>query len=145
MLTILLLVNFLPVVFCVGVMGWCGIPVNMTAAMMLSVTLGIAVDDTVHYVWRLKHAYAKHGDIERAIRDSHESVGRACLFTTIVIACGFSILLFSRFLPTAYFGGLLAVTMLAALASDLWLLPALILTWPPFEKRVQPVIKPQSD
>ena len=145
MLAILLLVNFLPVVFCVGVMGWCGIPVNMTAAMMLSVTLGIAVDDTVHYVWRLKHEYAKHGDIERAIRDSHESVGRACLFTTIVIACGFSILLFSRFLPTAYFGGLLAVTMLAALASDLWLLPALILTWPPFEKRVQPVIKPQSD
>lgn len=133
MLLILLLVNFLPVVFCVGVMGWFGIPVNMTAAMMLSVTLGIAVDDTVHYVWRLKREYAKHGDLERAIRDSHKSVGRACLFTTIVIACGFSILLFSRFLPTAYFGGLLAVTMLAALASDLWLLPALMVTFKPFD------------
>ncbi|GJM23962.1 MAG: RND transporter [Phycisphaerae bacterium] len=132
MLVILLLVNSLPVLFCVGVMGWFGIPVNMTAAMMLSVTLGIAVDDTVHYVWRLKREHAKHGDLEKAIRDSHESVGRACLFTTIVIACGFSILLFSRFLPTAYFGGLLAVTMLAALASDLWLLPALILTLRPF-------------
>ncbi len=136
MLAILLLVNFLPVIFCVGVMGWCGIPVNMTAAMMLSVTLGIAVDDTVHYVWRLKREFALHGNLERAIHESHESVGRACLFTTIVIAFGFSILLFSRFLPTAYFGGLLAVTMLAALAADLWLLPALILTLKPFKSRL---------
>ncbi len=132
MLVILLLVNFLPVVFCVGVMGWFGIPVNMTAAMMLSVTLGIAVDDTVHYTWRLKREFAAHGDLERAIRESHASVGRACLFTTVVIAFGFSILLLSRFLPTAYFGGLLAVTMFAALAADLWLLPALILTLKPF-------------
>ncbi|NOX60171.1 MAG: MMPL family transporter [Planctomycetes bacterium] len=135
LLFILLLVNFMPVVFCVGVMGWFNIPVNMTAAMMLSVTLGIAVDDSIHYVWRLKREHAMHGDLVLAIQATHRSVGRACLFTTIVIACGFSILLFSRFLPTAYFGGLLAVTMLAALAADLWLLPALVLTLRPFEKR----------
>lgn len=121
-----------PVLFCLGAMGWTGIPVNMTTAMMLSVILGIAVDDALHYLWRFRDALNETGDYTLALKRAHGSVGRACVFTTVVIAGGFWILTLSQFLPTAYFGGLLAFTMCGALAADLILLPALVLTFKPF-------------
>jgi len=124
--------NLLPMVFCLGVMGWSGIPVNMTTAMMLSVTFGIAVDDTLHYLWRFRAALRETGDYSVAVLRAHGSVGRACVFTTVVIAGGFWILVLSEFLPTAYFGGLVGFTMLATLAADLVLLPALLTTLRPF-------------
>jgi hypothetical protein len=119
-------INLLPVVVCLGAMGWLRIPVNMTTAMMLAATLGIAVDDTLHYIWRFRREYAACGDTHAALWRAHASVGRACVFTTVVIAGGFSILLLSEFLPTAYFGGLVGFTMFVALAADLLLLPVLI-------------------
>ncbi len=124
----------LPVVFCLGAMGWLGIPINMTTAMMLSVTVGIAVDDAVHYLWRLRATLKDKGDYGLAIGQVHGSVGRACVFTTVVIAGGFWILMISEFLPTAYFGGLLGFTMCCALAGDLLLLPAMVLAFQPFGK-----------
>ena len=124
--------NLLPVVFCLGAMGWSGIPVNMTTALMLSVTFGIAVDDTLHYLWRFREALADSGDYRVAMVTTHAGVGRACVFTTVVIAGGFWILVLSEFLPTAYFGGLVGFTMLATLAADLVLLPALLTTLKPF-------------
>ncbi len=122
----------LPIVFCLGAMAWVGIAVNMTTAMMLSVTTGIAVDDAIHYLWRFRRRLRETGDYDAALRDAHASVGRACVFTTVVIAGGFWILTLSRFLPTAYFGGLLAFTMCCALAGNLILLPALVMTFKPF-------------
>ncbi len=122
----------LPIVFCLGGMAWTGIPVNMTTAMMLSVTMGIAVDDAVHYLWRFRSAFEETGDYYVALRTAHGSVGQACVFTTIVIAGGFWILMLSRFLPTAYFGGLLGFTMCGALAGNLMLLPAMVMTLRPF-------------
>jgi len=124
----------LPVLFCLGAMGWTGIAVNMTTAMMLSVTLGIAVDDAVHYLWRFRSALVRSGDHRMALKDAHGGVGRACVFTTVVIAGGFWILVLSEFLPTAYFGGLLGFTMGGALACDLILLPALVMTCRPFAR-----------
>ncbi|MHC4235706.1 MAG: MMPL family transporter, partial [Planctomycetota bacterium] len=121
--------NLLPIFFCLGTMGWLDIPVNMTTAMMLSVTLGIAVDDTVHYLWRFRDEFRRHGDYRAALTATSASVGRACVFTTVVIAGGFWILLLSQFLPTAYFGGLVGFTMLGTLAADLVLLPVLITTF----------------
>ncbi len=121
--------NLLPILFCLGAMGWTGIPVNMTTAMMLSVTLGIAVDDTVHYVWRFREELAQRGDYREALVATSRSVGRACLFTTIVITGGFWILMLSQFLPTAYFGGLIGFTMLGTLAADLVLLPVLLVVF----------------
>lgn len=126
----------LPMVFCLGAMAWTGIPVNMTTAMMLSVTTGIAVDDAVHYLWRFGRRLRETGDYDSALRDAHASVGRACVFTTVVIAGGFWILTLSRFLPTAYFGGLLAFTMCCALAGNLVLLPAMVMTFKPFGRQV---------
>ncbi len=119
----------LPMAFCLGAMAWTGIAVNMTTAMMLSVTTGIAVDDALHYLWRFRRRLRETGRYETALRDAHGSVGRACVFTTVVIAGGFWILTLSRFLPTAYFGGLLAFTMVCALSANLVLLPALVLTF----------------
>ncbi len=127
-----LIPTILPILFCLGAMGWVGIPVNMTTAMMLSVTVGIAVDDALHYLWRFKSAYREGGNYLVALRTAHSSVGRACVFTTIVIAGGFWILMLSEFLPTAYFGGLLGFTMCCALATDLLLLPAMVMTFRPF-------------
>ena len=121
-----LLANLLPIVFCLGAMGWTGVPVNMTTALMLSVTLGIAVDDTVHYLWRYRSELARTGDPRAALAATSASVGRACVFTTVVIAGGFWILMLSQFLPTAYFGGLVGFTMLGTLAADLILLPVLL-------------------
>ncbi len=122
----------LPVLFCLGAMAWTGIAVNMTTAMMLSVAMGIAVADIVHYLWRFRAVLHETGDYRVALRTAHGSVGRACAFTTIVIALGFWILTLSEFLPTAYFGGLLGFTMCGALAADLILLPALVLIFKPF-------------
>lgn len=124
--------NLLPVLLCLGVMGYLRIPINMTTAMMLSVVFGIAVDDTLHYFWRCRDEFARCGDYLEAIGSAHSSVGRACLFTTIVIAGGFWVLLLSRFLPTAYFGGLIGFSMLIALAADLLLVPVLIVWVRPF-------------
>jgi len=118
--------NLLPILFCLGAMGWSDVPVNMTTAMMLSVTLGISVDATLHYLWRYRAELTRHREVRAALQATSRSVGRACFFTTVVITCGFWILLLSQFLPTAYFGGLVGFTMLGALAADLVLLPALI-------------------
>ena len=124
--------NLLPLVWCIGGMAWAGIPVSMTTAMMLSVVLGIAVDDTVHYVWRFRRELRLCGDYHEAALRTHASVGRACVFTTVVIAGGFWILTLSQFLPTAYFGGLVGFTMLGTLAADLLVLPALLQSLKPF-------------
>ncbi|MCG3129926.1 MAG: hypothetical protein FLDDKLPJ_00664 [Phycisphaerae bacterium] len=124
---ICLIPNAVPVVICVGTMGWAGVPVNMTTVMMLSVVFGISVDSTVHYVWRFRELAAASGDRAEAIRRASGSVGRACLFTGIVVIGGFSILTLSSFLPTAHFGGLIGYTMTWALIADLTLLPLLLM------------------
>lgn len=120
--------NLLPLLFCLGAMAWARIPVNMTTTMMLSVTLGIAVDDTLHYLWRFRTALGRTGDYRSALLETNSSVGRACVFTTVVVAGGFWILMLSQFLPTAYFGGLVGFTMMGTLAADLVLLPVLVTT-----------------
>lgn len=118
--------NLVPVLVCVGTMAWLAIPVNMTTVMMLSVTFGIAVDHTIHYLWRCREEFRRCGRYHEAVVATHATVGRACLFTTVVVAGGFWILLLSRFLPTAYFGGLVGFTMIWALLAGLLLLPVLV-------------------
>lgn len=118
--------NLFPMVACLGLMGWLNIPINMATSMMLAISLGIAVDDTIHYLWRYRRERVAGGDPAAALTRSHRTVGVACVFTTLVITGGFWILCFSRFLPTAYFGVLIGLTMFFALAADLVLLPVLL-------------------
>ncbi|UCG32309.1 MAG: MMPL family transporter, partial [Phycisphaerales bacterium] len=123
--------NLLPIVFCLGVMGWFGISVNMATAMILSVSIGIAVDSALHYAWRYRRE-VRAGQLPRqAMLITHATVGKACVFTHVVVVGGFWVLCLSEFLPTAYFGALIGVTMIGALACDLLLLPMLLLHFKP--------------
>jgi hypothetical protein len=126
--------NLLPMLLTFGLMGWLGIGINMAMAMMLSVSLGIAVDNTIHYLWRVDTELRTGADYPVALQRAHGTVGRACVFSAVVIAGGFWILCFSEFLPTAYFGAMVGVTMLCALAADLVLLPALLVVLRPITR-----------
>ncbi len=115
-----------------GLMGWAGIPLDIMTITIAAITVGIGVDDTIHYLHRIREEYAEDGDYEAAIRRSHTSVGRAIFYTSITIALGFSILVLSNFIPTIYFGLLTALAMVIALVANLTLLPLLVALVRPF-------------
>ncbi len=122
-----ILVNFFPILTTFGIMGWFGIELNMGTGLIASIAIGLAVDDTIHYLTRYNREFKKDLDKDRALRDTILSVGKPMVFYTVTISVGFSLLLFSHFIPTAVFGFLMVMTMLSALVGDLILLPALML------------------
>jgi signal transduction histidine kinase len=108
-------------------MGWLGIRLSMVTGLIASIAIGLAVDDTIHYLYRYNLEFKKDLDKDRALRDTIKTVGKPIIFTTITISIGFFILIFSHFKPTAIFGLLMVITMLAALVGDLIILPTLML------------------
>ena len=126
--------NILAAAFVLGVMGWLGVPLDLMTITIAAISVGIAVDDTIHYVHRWTEEFAATGDAWAAVRQSHASIGRAMYYTTITITLGFSVLVLSNFVPTAYFGMLTGIAMLIALIADLTLLP-LLLAWAYAERR----------
>lgn len=118
--------NIFPIIVNFGIMGWLGIELSMVTSLIASVAIGLAVDDTIHYLTRYNLEFRKDLDDERAIRDTLHHVGRPIVFTTITICVGFSVLSFSSFKPTAIFGVMMVITSLSALVGDLILLPSLI-------------------
>lgn len=136
--------NLLPMVFCLGLMGWLEIPVNMSTAMILSVSMGIAVDSALHYAWRYRREVRGGHDPREAMRITHATAGKACVFTHVVVVGGFWVLCLSEFLPTAYFGGLIGVTMIGALLCDLFLLPMMLVHFKPVYKGMQASALPSS-
>jgi hypothetical protein len=123
---IAVLPNLFPIVINFGIMGWLGIELSMVTSLIASIAIGLAVDDTIHYLVRYNREFKKDLDDKRAVRDTLHHVGKPIAFTTITICVGFSILLFSSFQPTAIFGILMVITSLSALMADLILLPSLI-------------------
>ncbi len=109
-----------------GLMGGIGIPLDMMTITITAISVGIAVDNTIHYMHRLRTELSKDWDYPAALRRSHGSIGRAMYYTTITITIGFSILALSDFVPTIYFGVLTAFAMLTALLADLTVLPILL-------------------
>ncbi|MFH2064684.1 MAG: MMPL family transporter [Pseudomonadota bacterium] len=122
-----ILVNFFPVLVTFGIMGWFGIELSMATGLIASIAIGLAVDDTIHYLVRYNREFKKDLDKDRALRDTIEGVGKPIIFTSLTISIGFSLLLFSHFGPTAVFGVLMMITMLSALVGDMILLPSLML------------------
>jgi len=118
--------NVFPIIVNFGVMGWFGIELSMVTSLIASIAIGLAVDDTIHYLFRYNREFKTDLDEKRAIRETLTGVGRPITFTTLTICLGFSILLFSSFKPTAIFGVMMVITSLSALAGDLILLPSLI-------------------
>ena len=125
--------NVLPIVVTMGLMGWLGITLNVTTVMIASIALGIAVDDTIHVLFRARaDTREAGGDHDAGVRSAVRSVGRAVVFTSLVLSGGFAILLLASLVPAANFGILVSFTMLTALLADLVLTPALVFALRPW-------------
>ena len=133
MILVSLIPNLLPLIITAGLMGYLGVPIKPSTILVFSIAFGISVDDTIHYVHRFQEEFAKDRDYALAIKRSHSTIGKAMFYTTITIAFGFSILVFSNFVPTIYFGLLTALSMILALMADFMLLPALLLWFKPYK------------
>ena len=117
-----------------GIIGLLGIPLDMMTITIAAITIGIAVDNSIHYIYRFKEEFNKIKDYNKTLKTCHSTVGVAILNTSITIVFGFSILVLSKFIPTIYFGVFTGLAMLFAMISVLTLLPALILIIKPFGK-----------
>ena len=126
--------NFIAAFFILGIIGLLGIPLDMMTITIAAITIGIAVDNSIHYIYRFKEEFLKNKDYNKTLKTCHSTVGVAILNTSITIVFGFSILVFSKFIPTIYFGVFTGLAMLLAMISVLTLLPSLILTTKPFGK-----------
>ena len=126
--------NFIAAFFILGIIGLLGIPLDMMTITIAAITIGIAVDNSIHYIYRFKEEFLKTKDYNKTLKICHSTVGVAILNTSITIIFGFSILVFSKFIPTIYFGVFTSIAMLLAMISVLTLLPSLILISKPFGK-----------
>jgi predicted RND superfamily exporter protein len=122
--------NALPVCAVLGLMGWLGISLNVATVMVASVALGVVDDDTIHFIGRFRREAAAGAGTEQAIHLATMHEGRASLTTAIVNSLGFGIMIVSSYKPTAWFGGLLALTMLVAFVAEVFVVPALITLMP---------------
>ena len=121
-----------------GIMGGCGIPLDMMSTTIAAISVGIAVDDTIHYVHRFRTELLSGGcNYQTAMLRSHSTVGRAMYYTTVTITTGFSILVLSNFVPSVRFGLLTALAMVTALVADMLILPLLLEKLKPFPLPLQ--------
>ena len=127
-----ILPNLLGAAVVLGGLGWAGIPMDMMTITIAAITIGIAVDNGIHYIYRFREEYALSGSYVETLHVCHSNIGRAVFYTTMTIIFGFSILVLSNFIPTIYFGVLTATAMFIALLAALTVLPKLILLWKPF-------------
>jgi len=124
--------NLLAVGVVLGFMGWLSIPLDMMTITIAAISMGIAVDNTIHYTYRFKKEFIINREYLKTLHLCHGSIGSAMYYTSVTIIIGFSILVLSNFLPTIYFGLLTALAMLIALFASLTLLPQLLVVFRPF-------------
>lgn len=124
--------NVLAALCVLGFMGWVGIPLDMMTIMIAALTMGIAVEDCIHYLYRYRLEYATYGDGLKTMYHCHSSIAKAGFYTTLVVCFGFSILILSNFIPSILFGLLTTVAMTIAIFAALTLMPKLLLMWRPF-------------
>jgi predicted RND superfamily exporter protein len=125
--TIAIIANTIPVGVIFGFMGWMNIPLDIMTITIAAISIGIAVDDTIHYIHRFTLEHKSHSNAKEAMYNSHSSIGTAMFYTSTIIMIGFSVLVLSNFIPTIYFGLLTMLAMFMAIVADLLLLPILLL------------------
>ncbi len=125
--------NFLAAFFILGIIGLLNIPLDMMTITIAAITIGIAVDNSIHYIYRFKEEFKKLKNYEKTISYCHSTVGIAIVNTSITIVFGFAILVLSNFIPTIYFGFFTGLAMLLAMISVLTLLPSLLIIFKPFK------------
>jgi hypothetical protein len=128
--------NLLSIGVVLGVMGWLNIPLDMMTITIAAISVGIAVDDTIHYIHRFKHEFNVDRSYIKTLYRCHGSIGHAMYYTSVTIIIGFSILVLSNFIPSIYFGLLTGLAMLIALIAALTLLPQLLVVFKPFGPEV---------
>jgi len=128
--------NLLSIGVVLGVMGWLSIPLDMMTITMAAISVGIAVDNTIHYIHRFKHEFEVGRNYIKTVYRCHGTIGHAMYYTSVTIIIGFSILVLSNFIPSIYFGLLTGLAMLIALIAALTLLPQLLVTFKPFGPEV---------
>ena len=124
--------NFIAAFFILGIIGLMNIPLDMMTITIAAITIGIAVDNSIHYIYRFKEEFKNINNYDKTLDKCHRTVGIAILNTSITIVFGFSILVLSNFIPTIYFGVFTGIAMLLAMISVLTLLPKLLLIYKPF-------------
>jgi len=124
--------NLLAAGFVLGLMGLIKLPLDMMTITIAAIAVGIAVDNSIHYIYRFREEYNKTKNYSESVYRSHDSIGRAIFFTGITIIFGFSILVLSNFIPTIIFGLLTGLAMFIALVAVLTLLPKLLISFKPF-------------
>ena len=132
MAVIAIIPNVVAAVQVLGLMGWLNIPLDIMTITIAAIVIGIAVDDTIHYIHRFSEEFRVDRDYWATVRRCHGSIGHAMYYTTMTITLGFAILALSSFIPTIYFGLLTGFSMLVALLADLALLPLLLVGFKPW-------------
>ncbi len=128
--------NVWPIAFTLGFMGWAGIRLDMVNSMVAAIAIGIAVDDTIHFIAKYIEGMDEDRSLFEAIRYAYHVSGRAIVFTSVILFAGFAVILRSSFLPSVTFALLAALTIVMALLADLFILPAVFLRFQPlFGKR----------
>jgi len=122
-----MLPNLFPILVNFGIMGWFGIQLSVATSLIASIAIGLSVDDTIHYVFRFNQELKKDLSRRKAVSRTTAAVGKPIVFTSLTIGLGFSVLLFSSFIPTIIFGFLMVVTVTSALIGDLFILAAVLL------------------
>ena len=126
--------NILPATLVLGFMGLKSIPLDLMTITIAAISVGIAVDNTIHYIIRFKREFYQNNNYSKSIQICHGSIGKAMYYTSSIIVIGFSILSLSNFIPTIYFGLLTGLAMLTALLASLTLLPSLLIIFKPLGK-----------
>lgn len=122
--------NLFPVALVFGAMGWLDISLNIATVMVASVALGVVDDDTIHFISRYRKETHSGVSTDEAIEAATTQEGRAALTTAVINSCAFGVLMLSEYRPTAWFGGLLALTMTVAFLAEVFILPATIKVFP---------------
>ncbi|MEO9532629.1 MAG: MMPL family transporter [Crocinitomicaceae bacterium] len=127
MVILAMIPNVLPLVMLGAILGFAGVELKVSTALVFTISFGIAVDDTIHFMSKLKLELNKGKSMMMAIRRTFLSTGRAIVLTTLILTAGFLMLMFSDFLGTFYIGLLISCTLIFALVSDLFFLPVLLI------------------
>src|SRR3989338_785811 len=124
---ITIVTNLIPLLCIAGIMGFFGIELKTSTAIIFTIGFGIAVDDTIHFLGKFKYELMKGKGKLYALKRSYLTTGKAMILTTLILCSGFLLLMFSSFLGTFYLGVLMCVTLFVALLADITLLPILLL------------------
>jgi len=126
--------NILAALAVLGLMGWLGIPLDMMTITIAAISVGICVDNTIHYIHLFKSRFPEFNDYIYTIAYCYCSIGKAMYYPGFTIVAGFSILVLSNFIPTIYFGLLTSLAMCLSLAGALTLLPQLLIVFRPLDE-----------